>query len=102
MGWSSAGEIFDVVARELIDSGAPDDVVGRVRSVLIRNLQYGDWDTEDESLGQFLDHPAIVQAFREHGVFKSCAYQGASDDEWCELETGHAGVHQDCKGRDFS
>ena len=32
-------------------------------------MQDGDWDTEDESLEQFKDDPAIVAAFADHDVY---------------------------------
>lgn len=68
MGWSSANEIFDPVAQALIDLGATDETKTRVLGTLIKNLQDGDWDTEDESLERFRKDPAIVAAFAEHGV----------------------------------
>ena len=71
MGWSSANQIFDPVARALIDAGAPDDTKRKVLGDLISGLQDGDWDTEDESLEEFLDDPAIVAAFADHGVHLS-------------------------------
>jgi hypothetical protein len=40
----------------------------RVLGNLIGALQAGDWDTEDESLAEFKDDPAIVAAFVAHGV----------------------------------
>jgi hypothetical protein len=71
MGWSSANQIFDPVARALIDAGADDTTKRKVLGDLISNLQNGDWDTEDESLEDFLADPAIVAAFADHGVHLS-------------------------------
>ncbi|MER7813839.1 hypothetical protein [Streptomyces sp. NPDC096153] len=68
MGWSSANEIFNPVARALQTAGADDDTKRKVLGDLIAGLQQGDWDTEDESLEDFLDDPAIVAAFADHGV----------------------------------
>jgi hypothetical protein len=68
MGWNSAGEIFDPVAQSLIDLGATPEVKRKVLGDLIGALQDGDWDTEDESLEQFKDDPAIVAAFADHDV----------------------------------
>lgn len=68
MGWSSANEIFDPVARALIDTGATPEVKRKVLGDLINSLQDGDWDTEDESLELFRDDPAIVAAFADHDV----------------------------------
>ncbi|WP_251021042.1 hypothetical protein [Streptomyces sp. ISL-98] len=68
MGWSSANEIFNPVARALINTSADDTTKRKVLGDLIKGLQDGDWDTEDESLEDFLDDPAIVAAFADHGV----------------------------------
>ncbi|HET6691724.1 MAG TPA: hypothetical protein VFG74_12755 [Miltoncostaeaceae bacterium] len=68
MGWSSANSIFDPVARALIDAGADDTTKRRVLGDLIGGLQDGDWDTEDESLEEFLDDPAVVAAFADRNV----------------------------------
>jgi hypothetical protein len=92
MGWSSAGAIFDPVAQAMIDLNAPAEMKLRVLGALIGALQDGDWDTEDESLNQFLDDPAIVEAFRQHGIISYCM-AGSGDGRWCELEYRHPGDH---------
>lgn len=79
MGWASAGEIFDPVARALVELNAPDQVKTQVLGDLIGALQDGDWDTEDESLEEFKDDPAIVEAFRLHDVYLNC---GDDTIEW--------------------
>ena len=68
MGWSSANSIFDPVAKALQQTGADDDTKRKVLGDLIHGLQDGDWDTEDESLEDFLDDPAIVAAFHDRDV----------------------------------
>lgn len=93
MGWASAGYIFDPVAKALTELNAPDEMKVKVLGDLIGALQEGDWDTEDESLEQFRDDPAIVEAFRQHDVIIRCGDDRDSDN-WCELERGHEG---DCK-----
>lgn len=99
MGWASAGDIFDPVAQALIDAGASDDIKRRTLSKLIRKLKDGDWDTESESLGQFSDDPAIVDAFRENGVVVACGDEDGPDGaDWCELERDHEGDHEDYDG----
>ncbi len=71
MGWNSANDIFDPVARRFILLGAEDDLVTTdILTVLIAKLQDRDWDTEDESLEEFRDYPAIVEAFRRNGVVR--------------------------------
>jgi hypothetical protein len=69
MGWNSAGDIFDPVAKALVELNAPDAMKTRVLGDLIGALQNGDWDTEDESLEQFKNDPAIVAAFADHDVY---------------------------------
>lgn len=93
MGWASAGAIFDPVAKAMIELGASDKMKIRVLGDLIGALQAGDWDTEGESLDEFEGDPAIVEAFRQHGVIVHCGDDGG--EEWCELERGHDGDHAD-------
>lgn len=96
MGWASGGEIFDPVARKLIDLDVPDRVRREICTVLIAGLQSRGWDTEGESLGEFQDDPSIVTAFRENGIIRTCADEdGPGLAGWCELELNHAGDHDD-------
>lgn len=97
MGWNSAGDIFDPVAKAMIDLNAPDEMKRKVLGALIGQLQEGDWDTEDESLEQFKNDPAIVDAFRDNDVIRECGYKG-DENRWCELEREHDGMHQDEDG----
>ena len=69
MGWGSAGhKIFDPVARALVEAGASDELKERTLTGLIPVLQREDWDTELDSLQQFLDDPAIVKAFANNNI----------------------------------
>ena len=80
MGWSGANSIFNPVARALINAGTDDTTKQKVLGDLINGLQEGDWDTEDESLEDFLDDPAIVAAFHDRGVHladRRCCQQTA-------------------------
>lgn len=81
MGWNSANRIFDPVARALQRAGADDQTKRTVLGDLVKELQDGDWDTEDESLEDFLDDPAIVTAFADHNVH-------LSDRSCCRRELG--------------
>jgi hypothetical protein len=98
MGWSSANEIFNPVARSLIDTGADDAAKRKVLGDLIERLQDGDWDTEDESLEDFLDDPAIVQAFADHNVHLSdrrcCRAEHAKDPAAFLLAMRHGDVEE--------
>lgn len=78
MGWNSAGDIFDPVAQALLDSNVDYYSTVHILTVLIRGLQDGDWDTEDESLEQFAQWPAVVEAFEKCGV----PYRETFDEEW--------------------
>lgn len=99
MGWASAGAIFDPVAKALVELNAPDETKIRVLGDLIGALQDGDWDTEDESLEQFADDPAIVEAFRQHDVYLGCDSEHPDGGDWCDLERGHDGDHADYRRR---
>ncbi|MGW5259643.1 hypothetical protein ACWEQG_01630 [Microbispora sp. NPDC004025] len=103
MGWASAGDIFDPVARELIQMGAAPEIKRRVCSVLVKALQGPGWDTEGESLGEFDHDPAIVEAFREHGIVQPCADEsGPEGASWCERERGHGGDDDDKLGHTWT
>jgi len=69
MGFGSAGyKFFDPMARALIKAGATDEEKEQVLGDIIAHLQDEDWDTELDSLQQFLDDPAIVRAFAKYGI----------------------------------
>ncbi|MFJ4703180.1 hypothetical protein ACIP5N_34025 [Streptomyces sp. NPDC088768] len=68
MGWSSATTVFTPIAHALIDANVDDTTKRRVLANLIRGLQQGDWDTEDEALEDLLHDPAAVLAFADCGV----------------------------------
>jgi hypothetical protein len=101
MGWCSAGNIFDPVARAMQRTGATDEQKTEVLSALIKTLHDGDWDTDGESLGEFQDDPAIVEAFRRNGTVLECWDEYEGPDGWtaCEEERGHDGDHKDWRGR---
>jgi hypothetical protein len=105
MGWASAGAIFDPAAKAMVELNAPDEMKIRVLGDLIGALQEGDWDTENESLEEFADDEAIVEAFRRHDVILTCGDEHATDDRgdatWCTGERNHEGVHADDDGREW-
>lgn len=73
MGWSGGNEIFDSVCEEVIkqvekaDGLYPDDAT-KLLTVLIYEMQQGDWDTEYESLDRFREHDFVVKAFEANEI----------------------------------
>lgn len=83
MGWNSAGDIFDPVCTLIVKGvegkAIAEDEATKVLTALIAKLQDGDWDTEDESLAEFAEHPFVVAAF---------AAQGVEVQDWMRKEDG--------------
>jgi len=103
VGWNSANDIFDPVADALIEANVSDEIKTRILSILNSTLQDGDWHTEGESLGEYQDDPAIVQAFRQNGIVVHCSDEGGPNgDWWCEEERNHTTDHKDFLGRTWS
>lgn len=71
MGWGSAGNIFDPVARRLLSAvdskEVPEYVAVETLTLLARVLFDGDWDTPDESLDAARNHPTVVEALKQAG-----------------------------------
>lgn len=102
MGWNSANRIFDPVARALIKANADDDTKRTTLRVLIKELQEGDWDTEDESLEEYLHDPVIVGAFADNNVHlsdKRCCRILLKDDPRAAL---HAMRHEDVEEHEMN
>jgi hypothetical protein len=89
MGWSSAGGIFDPICTAMVegvDAKKVDEAWATATlTKLIAHLQDGDWDTEDESLEQFVGHPFVVAAFKAQGV-----------EVWLDEDEGDDGTCGDC------
>lgn len=88
MGRAWCGEVFGPVARKTREIGMPDGQRTAVLEALIRALQGNDWDTEGESLAEFGDDEAVVEAFRRCKVIIACGEEGLVDGEhaWCARE----------------
>lgn len=69
MGWASAGELFDNVARALVKAGASAETKREALGPLIDKLRDMDWDTEDESCEEFKHDPTIRALFAERGIY---------------------------------
>jgi len=82
MGWNSANPIFDETMRVAIHDGVTGPALKRLATVLIRQLQNGDWDTEDESVELFMDYPSILDAFRDCGVKIPCKCNCCEHEEF--------------------
>lgn len=63
MGWGSAGDIFDPVAEVVTGSQCLSSTKTAILTALIKRLQAGDWDTEDESLERWRMNASVVAAF---------------------------------------
>jgi len=68
MGWGSGYLIFNTVADALTEAEAPDDLKEKTLTKVIAGLQQEDWDTELDSLQDYLDDPAIVRAFANNDI----------------------------------
>ncbi|MBX7464927.1 hypothetical protein K1Y80_02375 [Streptomyces sp. MAG02] len=68
MGWGSGGYVFEPVARALVKADVSEQQQEEILTAVIRALQDQDWDTEYDSLQEFLDKPAIVRAFANCGI----------------------------------
>lgn len=68
MGWGSGYLVFNTVANALKEAGASDEVKERALTKVIAGLQEEDWDTELDSLQDYLDDPAIVRAFANNDI----------------------------------
>lgn len=77
MGWSSGGQIFDLVAQGMIDASADEAIVDRVLTELAVALTDRDWDTLDSSIDVFAGHPVVQHALRKA---QGWLYLYAADD----------------------
>ena len=68
MGWCSASDIFDTVARGLIQADASREVMFETLTPLIERLRADDWDCEYDSLTVFRGNPVIVDIFAAFGI----------------------------------
>ena len=69
MGWASAGDsVFNPVTRALIRAEVSESQITEICEDLIGTLSAEDWDTQDESLREFENVPAVVKAFNRHGM----------------------------------
>jgi hypothetical protein len=108
MGWSGGDDIVDPVIRYLVNAvhhgPMPTEDAYGVLAVLIRACQGRDWDTEEETLGEWRYIPWVVRAFAKCEVYCRCGETAfLQDDETtpfgqnveCGLPQGHTVDHFD-------
>ena len=96
MGWAGAGGILDTVANSLIGAKVSDEVIRTVCADLIRELVSEDWDTTGETLGEWSDTPAVVQAFRDNKIYLDYCDEPHPEQgfRYCREEKNHEGDHK--------
>jgi hypothetical protein len=98
--------VFEPVMDELLPLKAQigDAALQRIASKLVGGLLGLHWDNADASLGLYDDEPAVVAAFKEHGVLLDCMSENAEHNGVCEEERGHYPEtdHKDYQGRTWS
>jgi hypothetical protein len=99
MGWSGGHEVFNGVARVLVEHpSAGEDLKRAVLGTLIDRLRHEDWDSEDESLQEFRDDAVIVELFRKRGITTTCGDRtGGPGTSECARKLLHQGDHVDEK-----
>lgn len=100
--YEAGTDVFEPVMDELLPlkEQLGGEVVQRIASKLIGGLLGLGWNNAEGTVGVYDGEPAIVAAFREHGVLLFCGSEHPDDSEPCEdLERGHEGPHRDYLGR---
>lgn len=104
--YDSGDLVFEPVMGELLAlKGQVDDaLLQRVASKLIGGLLDLHWSNADATLGLYDDEPAIVAAFKGHGILLSCLSENAEHGWSCEEERGHypQTQHKDFQGRTWN
>ena len=63
MGWCSGTDIFDPVAKAVLESSQPDDGKRVILKALITALWHHDWDCESDS--EYWEHPLVQEIYNE-------------------------------------
>lgn len=63
MGWCSGTDIFDAVARWVLNSRLTDDEKYEVMEALTVALENHDWDCQSDS--QYFKHPIVIKLMKE-------------------------------------
>lgn len=103
-------EAGDLVFEPVMDELLPlkeqigSETLQRIASKLAGGLLKLHWDNADASLGLYDGEPAVVAAFREHGILLECMSENAERGGTCEEERGHypGTEHKDFQGWTWS
>lgn len=108
MGWASGGEVVEPVLVLMLGMVENDDIhpmdAESILHALIRSCQGRDWDTEEETLGEYQNVPWVVSAFRAAEVYLPCLataaleavdYCGGIVQVECGLPRDHTADHFD-------
>jgi hypothetical protein len=68
MGWGSGYLVFNEMADKVLASNATEEVKEQILGDLIVSLQNQDWDTEMDSLQDYLHNPLVVRVFARHDI----------------------------------
>jgi hypothetical protein len=100
--YDGGDKIFDPVMDELLplEEQVGPEVIQRVASKLIGGLLELGWDNADGWPGIYDSEPAVIAAFKEHGILLKCMSEHAEHGGVCEEERGHypATAHKDDQG----
>lgn len=102
----AGGKVFEPVMDELLPLKGQigEEALQRIASKLVSGLLDLHWDNADGSLGVYDGEPAVVAAFREHGILLKCMSEHAENPWQCEEERGHhpATQHKDYWGNTWT
>jgi hypothetical protein len=106
MGWSGGNDVVEPVINGLIRAVERGGMLAtdaeEMLYLLIRSCQGRDWDTEEETLGDYLDLAWVVKAFARAEVYVPCGAKTEAESLrghkmylTCELPRGHLVDHRD-------
>lgn len=100
--YEAGTDVFEPVMDELLPlkEQIGEEAVQRIASKLVSGLLGLGWGNAEGTVGVYDEEPAIVAAFKEHGVLLFCGAGHPDDGEPCEeAERGHEAPHKDHLGR---
>lgn len=84
-------KVFDPAMDELLPlkDQIGEEALQRIAAKVVGGLLDLGWGNADASLGMYDDQPAVIAAFREHGILLDCMSEHAEHGGICEEERGH-------------